>query len=129
MGTGAVGSMACVAIALTANGKKDSQKFQNDNVSNIQLSELNSQKSQLEQSLNESTAKMEAVEIEINSLQTEHDQLLSVISNLNYQKEQLESESNSWNEKIYSQKQELEAVSSQFITSQRQKRRVREKYS
>ncbi len=90
MGTGAVGSMACVAGALVTNNKKDSHDNQDNELSNNRISEIRSQEAQLQQSFNEATAKMQGVEADINSLQTEQNQLLSIISDLNSKKQQLE---------------------------------------
>ena len=90
MTTGAVGSMTCVAGALFTNGKRSSEDSQVDNLLENRVQELRSQEIQLQQSFNEATAKMQQVEADINSLQTEHNQLLSVISDLNSQKQQLD---------------------------------------
>ncbi|MGL6341102.1 MAG: hypothetical protein ACRC80_18430, partial [Waterburya sp.] len=120
MGTGAAGSMACVTGALVANKKKDSQNYQDNDSSDIQISELRSQELQLQQSVNETTAKMQAIEADINSLQTEQNQLLSIISDLNNQKLQLETEYNNWNEEIQSQKQEIETVKNELVSIQKQ---------
>nr|MDJ0594452.1 hypothetical protein [Pleurocapsa sp. MO_226.B13] len=114
MGTGAVGSMACVAGAIVTNNKKDSHNNQDNSLSDSQISELCSQEVQLQQSLNETTAKMQAVEADINSLQNEHDQLLSIISNLSEQKQQLETESDRWNQQIQSKKQQLETENDNY---------------
>ena len=103
IGTGAVGSMAGVAGALVINKLNSSDSDGEDNLSDNRVSELHSQEAQIKQSFDEATVKMQAVEAEINSLQTEHNQLLSIISDLNGQKQHLETEYDS-------KKQEIEAA-------------------
>ncbi|MGL4759605.1 MAG: hypothetical protein ACRCXZ_09810, partial [Patescibacteria group bacterium] len=110
----------CVAGALVANKKKDFQNHQDNDSSDIHISELRSQELQLQQSVNETTATMQAIEADINSLQTEQNQLLSIISDLNNQKLQLETEYNNWTEEIQSQKQEIETVKNELVSIQKQ---------
>ncbi len=101
IGTSAAGSMASIAGALVTNSKKNDN--QEDKLSDGQVAQLRDQETQLQQSFDEATEKMQAVETDINSLQTEHNQLLGIISDLNSQKQQLETEYDS-------KKQEIEAV-------------------
>ncbi|MEM7761488.1 MAG: hypothetical protein AAF298_25670, partial [Cyanobacteria bacterium P01_A01_bin.40] len=102
VGVGGTASMAGIAGALVLNSKQDEENQENS-LSADQISELQSQKASTQKSFEEATVKMQAVEADINSLQTEHNQLLGIISDLNSQKQQLELEHNS-------KKQEIEAV-------------------
>ena len=120
LGTGAIASLACVAGTMISKEDNDSSSDSNGTISDDQLLELRNQEEQLRKSFDEKNAQMQAVETDINSLQNEHNQLLSVISNLNDQKQQLESESQAWDEQIQSKQQELEAVSNQLEINQKQ---------
>ncbi|MEM8722780.1 MAG: hypothetical protein AAGE84_26415, partial [Cyanobacteria bacterium P01_G01_bin.39] len=106
VGFGGTASMAGIAGALIINGKQDQE-----NQSNLPI---DSQKSELKQSFNEATVKMQAVEADINSLQAEHNQLLSIVSDLNSQKQQLEVE-------YASKKQEIEAASTDISVLEKHK--------
>ena len=120
LGTGVVASLACVAGTMATKNNKDSQGDRDNGLLDDRLSELRIQQEQLQKSFDEKTAQMQAVETNINSLQNEHNQLLSVISNLNEQKQQLENESQAWDDRIQSKKQELETISDRLTVNQKQ---------
>ncbi|MCC0177408.1 hypothetical protein I4641_10510, partial [Waterburya agarophytonicola K14] len=121
MGTGAAASMACVAGTLVNKSKKNSDNNDNNNLLDSQVPELRSQEAQLQQSCDEKVAKIQAIETDINSLQNEQNQLVTLISDLSDRKEQLETESQNWHQQIQSKQQELDAINSQLTATEKQK--------
>ena len=120
LGTGAVASLACVAGTMATKNNQSDRSDENNHLLDDRSSELRIQQEQLQKSLDEKTAQMQTVETDINSLQNEHNQLLSVVSNLNEQKEQLENESRAWDDQIQSKKQELDGTIERLTANQKQ---------
>ncbi len=90
VGAGAAGSIAGLSGALVTNSKNKSDNNRENELSDSRISEMRKEEAQLQKSFDDATVKMQAVEADINSLQVEHNQLLSIISDLNSQKLQLE---------------------------------------
>ena len=78
--TGAIGGVASVAGALVTGSKKNIQEEQTDNSSDNRVRELKTEEISLQQSIADVTSKIQEAETNINSLQTEHNQLLGIIA-------------------------------------------------
>jgi hypothetical protein len=118
--TGAIAIPASLAGALVSERKKaDGENLVEDSLP-TGVQELKIQEDGLHQSIAEATMRMQEVEAGINSLQTEHTQLLENISDLNSQKQQLESQKEAIETSIAVQQTELEQISDRFIQAHQQ---------
>ncbi|MDJ0692260.1 MAG: hypothetical protein QNJ41_27685, partial [Xenococcaceae cyanobacterium MO_188.B32] len=123
LATGAIGGTASATGALiTGVRKKEDNNLPESSLNKIQ--ELQDREKQLQDSIAEKTTKRDEVEVGINSLQTEHQQLVEEISNLNNQKQKLETEYNTWHTKVQESEQTQQALNQDLLSLETRKQKL-----
>ena len=124
--TGAIGLTAAGATGVLIGGGK---KEEDNNLSgdfHTKIQELQAQEKQLQESILEKTSKRDEVEVGINSLHTEHQQLVEEISHLNSQKQKLETEYNTWQTKVEESEQKQQTLDQDLLSLETRKQELKQ---